>query len=1316
MSDSIRADLDGMTRITTNDVDPANHHFIALSILNRWLAEVALPRAQGVLLDFGCGGQPYRELFKPKITRYIGADVAIAKGVQLDLELVPGKPVPLRDASIDTVLSTQTIEHVYDSKFYLGECYRLLKPGGVLILSAPMQWRLHEVPHDYWRFTRYGLSELLTQSGFVLDVMAPCGGACALAGQIINSHLSESGRGKAIFYRIINRLALWLDKRLPDSDDTLGWMCLCHKPEASQTITLSNSAEGSKRSAPEKRVESATPLACPVCGSADIHPICNIRDYEIYSCTESATDFVWPMPDAEDLKALYDRPAYFEGNGVGGYQSYDTQTAHSLPMVAELLDNFPKGSEPLSILDIGCAYGTHLRLAADRGCECFGVELSMHARQIAAERHGNLLTIVERIEDLPPRRFDLILMMDIIEHMPDPYSLFFSLFNKGAITPKTRILISTPNAGSLDATADPCSWIYRHPPSHLVYYSAKSLLRFLQRLHFKEIRITGAYPLSTQATPPKDETPAASNDGLREFGAIICESSGSDFESFMKERYVPGTWLNLTAYEHLPRYALARTLAQGKRVLDFGCGTGYGSASLAEVAQSVVGMDIDAGAVEWARTTHRKSNLHFEQRADLGRGLAPASFDLITCFEVIEHVNQQTQLDILRSMADLLAPSGKVIISTPNPKITACYGNNPYHLREMTDTQFMELLQPFFKHIEILNQWINPGILIAPQNFAEGQAASTRAMHRKIEEGIPAAYITVCSQEPFEIPQPFCQFDASVNFSAQTVEAERCLDRLRIENSKLKSSKPAEPVRKEQPSTEKLGRAAYLIGASILPLAVKRMIKPLAIRVLSPFENLKPGSAVPQTDGAKPMPQTGLHAEASSNAVERQRASRSNLKVALFVHCFFPWHYFGTETYTLQLAKNLRRLGHRPVIVSAIFQGEPRQSRFVTQYSYDDIPVYCIDKNFAPHSSIQETYYQESMRGVLKDLLKEIQPDLVHVTHLLNHTAALIDAAEELGLPLVATMTDFFGFCFNNRLQATDGSICPGPSVDRSNCIACSLKAGDGRLANLGAQWPKLTTFALNSARRIPGLRKHRFIRMAKDLRMRPDVLAARYAKYRAAIAPTRFLHAAYTANGLSTHCFDIPYGVDLPRDPKPPRTEGQPITFGFMGQIAPHKGTDLLVHAFTRLPKGTAILKIYGPEDQDAAFMAKLRRAAEGFAVHFQGPYAFEKTSDVLRDMDVLVIPSRWGENSPLVLLDALATHTPVVVSDAGGLTEFVEDSRSGFKFTMGSAAALEEVMQKFIRDPQLIVQMSQSTEFGWTTHAMTEEVLKVYDYALDQ
>ena len=229
MSSDIRVALQGVSRITSIHVDPASHHYIVLSIFHRWLQEVALPQAHGVMLDFGCGGQPYRELFGSRISRYIGADVAAAKDTKLDIEIVPGERVPLDDASVDTILATQTLEHVFDVEFYLRECQRLLRPGGVLIMAAPMQWRIHEAPYDYWRFTRYGLSELVSRCGLTLETISPCGGVYALIGQILNSHLAEQGRGRGWIHRLINRLALWLDRKIPDPDETINWHCIVRK-------------------------------------------------------------------------------------------------------------------------------------------------------------------------------------------------------------------------------------------------------------------------------------------------------------------------------------------------------------------------------------------------------------------------------------------------------------------------------------------------------------------------------------------------------------------------------------------------------------------------------------------------------------------------------------------------------------------------------------------------------------------------------------------------------------------------------------------------------------------------------------------------------------------------------------------------------------------------------------------------------------------------------------------------------------------------------------------------------------------------------
>jgi len=219
-----------MIRRRNMELSDRDHHYIVLSFLHEWLVAHALPYAQGTLLDYGSGGQPYRALFETKVQEYLAADVQATPGRTLDVVLQPNKPVPLENASVDTVLSTQTLEHVPDPLLYLQECHRLLRSGGGLILTAPMQWRHHEVPYDYYRFTRFGLESLLTRADFRVEDLRPTGGVFALIGQILLNTISERGIVSPLWFRLINRIAMWLDKRYPDGEDTLNWMCLARKP------------------------------------------------------------------------------------------------------------------------------------------------------------------------------------------------------------------------------------------------------------------------------------------------------------------------------------------------------------------------------------------------------------------------------------------------------------------------------------------------------------------------------------------------------------------------------------------------------------------------------------------------------------------------------------------------------------------------------------------------------------------------------------------------------------------------------------------------------------------------------------------------------------------------------------------------------------------------------------------------------------------------------------------------------------------------------------------------------------------------------
>ena len=129
-----------------------------------------LSRAEGTVVDVGCGAQPYRGLL-PAGTRYVGLDTenALADfGYSIpDALAIPGDGSwPVKTGEADLVLATETLEHVDEPDAFLAEAHRLLTSGGRLIITVPFAARWHYIPHDYWRFTPTSLRMLLERAGF----------------------------------------------------------------------------------------------------------------------------------------------------------------------------------------------------------------------------------------------------------------------------------------------------------------------------------------------------------------------------------------------------------------------------------------------------------------------------------------------------------------------------------------------------------------------------------------------------------------------------------------------------------------------------------------------------------------------------------------------------------------------------------------------------------------------------------------------------------------------------------------------------------------------------------------------------------------------------------------------------------------------------------------------------------------------------------------------------------------------------------------------------------------------------------------------
>ncbi len=124
------------------------------------------PRLTGDVLDVGCGNKPYRALVPAG--RYTGLDVdnGFTRRVAVADVFYDGGAFPLADASFDAVFCSQVLEHVFTPEQFLGEIHRVLRPGGGLLLAVPFMWDEHEQPHDFGRYSSFGLRALLERGGF----------------------------------------------------------------------------------------------------------------------------------------------------------------------------------------------------------------------------------------------------------------------------------------------------------------------------------------------------------------------------------------------------------------------------------------------------------------------------------------------------------------------------------------------------------------------------------------------------------------------------------------------------------------------------------------------------------------------------------------------------------------------------------------------------------------------------------------------------------------------------------------------------------------------------------------------------------------------------------------------------------------------------------------------------------------------------------------------------------------------------------------------------------------------------------------------
>ena len=199
-------------------------------IHDRQLQRYASKYLKGNLIDIGCGAKPYQDLLARYVTRHVGVDHRDSPHDKSNVDLIGSAyQIPAVNASFDSAICTAVLEHLEEPEQALWECNRVLKPGGVAIVSVPFIWHLHEEPRDFFRYSKYGLHYLLEKTGFeVLEIHA-LSGFWVTFGQLFVYNLYRFNRGPLRWFRIIDvtglliqAVAYGLDKI--DKADQWTWM------------------------------------------------------------------------------------------------------------------------------------------------------------------------------------------------------------------------------------------------------------------------------------------------------------------------------------------------------------------------------------------------------------------------------------------------------------------------------------------------------------------------------------------------------------------------------------------------------------------------------------------------------------------------------------------------------------------------------------------------------------------------------------------------------------------------------------------------------------------------------------------------------------------------------------------------------------------------------------------------------------------------------------------------------------------------------------------------------------------------------------
>ena len=436
------------------------------------------------------------------------------------------------------------------------------------------------------------------------------------------------------------------------------------------------------------------------------------------------------------------------------------------------------------------------------------------------------------------------------------------------------------------------------------------------------------------------------------------------------------------------------------------------------------------------------------------------------------------------------------------------------------------------------------------------------------------------------------------------------------------------------------------------------------------------------------------------------------MRILIAAHGFPPTHSAGAERRAERMARWLCANGHYVEVLAVESLNTPGFRIETSQQ--DNYNIHRLYYDVHDGDQFRNMYDYAPIGDAVRSLLAQQSFDLVHVISGYLLGGQIIHPAHEAGLPVIITLTEYWFLCTRLNLIQPDGVVCVGPKSDEK-CSLCLLE--DKRRYRLPAQ---RTPHLMNAFWQTIGHHLPEASHMTAAITQRRTTLYAALNAADLVICPSRYLMSRFAEYGFDTQSYVfMRQGLNLPPETVHTSDAANTLRLTYLGQIQRHKGVDLLIDAVIRLLQQSypVTLDLWGDATQSPDYVADLQeRAANYQAIRWNGHYTGSKVWDILSATDALVIPSRWHENSPNVILEAYAMGVPVVGTNLGGMAELIEHEKSGLLFELNNVDSLAHQLVRLIEDKHLLPRLRTGIPQVRSINEEMQEVVECYHKVLNE